>query len=130
MQVQVTSSPQSPVNIEFPGPLLALASADDLVTTPGTPQNVISGQQPLVGSWRLRRIEVVCRANTAFALVVDGEVVKRGYTSQAEATVSLPVEPWVKVAVGQEVGVSLSQSSGGPAVDVNVRVFYTSHDEA
>jgi hypothetical protein len=114
-----------PLSIEFPGPMIFLESAPT-PTTPGVPQDLIDNVGPASGSWRLRRVEVVCRGYTAFELQVGGAVVKRGYTSQAESTISLPVEPWVGVAVGQGVKLVLA-AAGGPAVDVSSRVYYTEH---
>jgi len=125
--MQVSATLDNPVSVEFPGPLVLLEGSG--VTTPGSPQDLVDSIGPISGSWRLRRVEVVCRADTAFELLVDGAVVKKGYTSQAESTVSLTVEPWAKAAVGDGVKVTLKQTAG-PVVDVTARVYYTEHTEA
>lgn len=113
------------VNTEFPGPQRFVEGT--LTSTPNTAQSLITGAAPALGlTWKLRRIEVVSRGYSTFNLKLNGGIVKTGYTSPAESTVSLPIEPWVEMLPTDTIDLTYEQIDG-PAIPVTGRIYYTEH---
>lgn len=121
--VEVTNT----VNVETPGPMLFLQTTI-FVSDPGSmaPQTLIVNQKPVTGTWRLRRFEVMSRANGSFKLSVNGILIRQILTGASAPSLSFPIEPWVEVSNAGRVDVEYEQGDG-PSLDIDARVYYTEH---
>ena len=88
------------------------------VTTPGTPQTLITHTVPASTTRRLFNIIVTCRQPGKIVILLNEQLIISGRTSPSENNVHLPHYPPRILSEGDIIKVTFTAMSGSPATDV------------
>lgn len=107
-----------PITISEAGDPVHLVSADNLVTTPGTQQDLITDSVPSGKVRKLTQAMVVCRHPGTYLITADGDIIGSGRTGPASSRSMFTWNPRKSVPTGTELKVVFTGLAGTPAADI------------